>query len=338
MRKVFVFLSVLCSTFLLCFLPINSQTVYASSSQAEIAMELTTGTVLHSYNENKVLPMASTTKIMTAILTIEDCDLEKVVTIPKEAVGVEGSSVYLKSDEQISIKDLLYGLMLRSGNDCATALAILHSGSVRQFVDVMNTRAKEMGAENTHFDNPSGLPSEEHYTTAKDLCKIACYAMHNPTFAEVVATKNYHGDFRSFTNKNKMLSNYEGANGVKTGYTVKAGRCLVSSAKREGMDVVTVVLNCPDMYQRSCDILDECFQKYALLTLNKNNVFLCGGIPSVLDSDISAVIEKGETSLKVSPLKNLSEVKKGEITGQLTIYSQNSLIFRHNLYSIVSVK
>jgi D-alanyl-D-alanine carboxypeptidase (penicillin-binding protein 5/6) len=125
--------------------------------------------------------------------------------------------------------------MLRSGNDSAVSLAIYHSGSIQKFAAVMNERAKKIGAQNTNFTNPSGLPDDNHYTTAKDLCKIACYAMNNKTFREVVSTKNYRGKFRSFTNKNKMLTGYEGANGIKTGYTLKAGRCLVSSAKRNGM-------------------------------------------------------------------------------------------------------
>ena len=129
----------------------------------------------------------------------------------------------------------------------------------------MTMRAKQMGAENSNFKNPSGLPDSEHYTTARDLCNIACYAMKNETFANIVSTTNHTGKYRNFANKNKMLRLYEGANGVKTGYTVKAGRCLVSSAKRNGMNIVCVVLNCPDMYERSCEIFDTCFETYKML-------------------------------------------------------------------------
>ena len=242
----------LCFALVLCGICSGGGTMYASaSSSAEIAMELTTGEVLESGNADAKLPMASTTKIMTALIICEDCDLDEVITVPDAAVGVEGSSIYLKKEEQIDIRDLLYGLMLRSGNDSATALAIHHSGSVEKFVEVMNERAKQIGAENTNFKNPSGLPDNEHYTTARDLCEITRYALHNETFKEVVATKSYKGKFREYANKNKMLYNYEGANGVKTGYTVKAGRCLVSSAERNGMTVICVVLNCPVMYVRS---------------------------------------------------------------------------------------
>ncbi|MDE7265205.1 MAG: D-alanyl-D-alanine carboxypeptidase, partial [Clostridia bacterium] len=249
-----------------------------ASAQSEIAMELSTGTVLTEHNADAQLPMASTTKILTAIIIIEDCNLDEVITVPTEAVGVEGSSIYLKKDEQIDIRDLLYGLMLRSGNDSATALAIHHSGTVEKFAEVMTERANQMGAEHSNFKNPSGLPDSEHYTTARDLCKIACYAMNNPQFKQIVSTTNYNGNFRSFANKNKMLHKYEGANGVKTGYTVKAGRCLVSSAERNGMDVVCVVLNCPDMYERSCAIFDNCFKDYKLLDLNEDKVFMCNQV------------------------------------------------------------
>lgn len=233
----------------------------SASAGAEIAMELTTRTVLTESNADKRMPMASTTKIMTAIIIAEDCNLDEEITVPDAAVGVEGSSIYLKKDERIDVRDLLYGLMLRSGNDSAVALAIHHSGSVENFITVMNERAKRIGADNTNFKNPSGLPDDEHYTTARDLCNIACYAMNNEIFREVVSSKSHVGKFRSFENKNKMLYRYEGANGVKTGYTLKAGRCLVSSAERDGMDVVTVVLNCYDMYERSSAILDQCFMR-----------------------------------------------------------------------------
>ena len=174
--------------------------------------------------------MASTTKIMTALLICEDCNPDEVVIVPDKAINVEGSSIYLKKGEEIDIRDLLYGLMLRSGNDAANALALIHSGSLSAFADRMNERAREIGAADTSFKNPSGLPDEEHYTTARDLCKIACTAMNNALFREIVGTKSWHGKYRSYANKNKTLFNYAGATGIKTGYTLKAGRCLVSSA------------------------------------------------------------------------------------------------------------
>lgn len=306
-----------------------------ASAQAEIAMELTTGTVLTERNADAKLPMASTTKILTAIIIIEDCDLDEVITVPTEAVGVEGSSIYLKWDEQIDIRDLLYGLMLRSGNDSATALAIHHSGSVEKFADAMNERAKKIGAENSNFKNPSGLPDSEHYTTARDLCKIACYAMNNADFKQIVSTTNYSGKYRSFINKNKMLHKYDGANGVKTGYTLKAGRCLVSSAERNGMDVVCVVLNCPDMYERSCTVFDTCFDSFKLLKLNEDKVFICNQVLcKILKSQNKVINSNAEIDYKIKPLQKTLKIDGKKIVAELEIYNKNNLLFTEKLYSI----
>ncbi len=308
----------------------------SASAGAEIAMELTTRTVLTESNADKRMPMASTTKIMTAIIIAEDCNLDEEITVPDAAVGVEGSSIYLKKDERIDVRDLLYGLMLRSGNDSAVALAIHHSGSVESFVTVMNERAKRIGADNTNFKNPSGLPDDEHYTTARDLCNIACYAMNNEIFREVVSSKSHVGKFRSFENKNKMLYRYEGANGVKTGYTLKAGRCLVSSAERNGMDVVTVVLNCYDMYERSSAILDQCFYAYKLLELNENTVFMSDRVLCKLSKTQNLVVKNTDSlQIRIKPTATDKKIKKGDCVGVLEIYDANGLIFSDNLYSIV---
>ena len=234
------------------------------------------------------------------------------------------------------MRDLLYGLMLRSGNDSAVALAIHHSGSVESFVTVMNERAKRIGADNTNFKNPSGLPDDEHYTTARDLCNIACYAMNNEIFREVVSSKSHVGKFRSFENKNKMLYRYEGANGVKTGYTLKAGRCLVSSAERNGMDVVTVVLNCYDMYERSSAILDQCFYAYKLLELNENTVFMSDRVLCKLSKTQNLVVKNTDSlQIRIKPTATDKKIKKGDCVGVLEIYDANGLIFSDNLYSIV---
>lgn len=315
---------------------LNSPIRASANAGAEIAMELTTRTVLTESNADKRMPMASTTKIMTALIIVEDCDLDEEITVPDAAVGVEGSSIYLKKDERIDVRDLLYGLMLRSGNDSAVALAIHHSGSVENFVTVMNERAKRIGADNTNFKNPSGLPDDEHYTTARDLCNIACYAMNNEIFREVVSSKSHVGKFRSFENKNKMLYRYEGANGVKTGYTLKAGRCLVSSAERNGMDVVTVVLNCYDMYERSSAILDQCFYAYKLLELNENTVFMSDRVLCKLSKTQNLVVENTESlQIRIKSTVTEKKIKKGDRVGVLEIYDANGLIFSDNLYSIV---
>ena len=301
-----------------------------ASAQAEIAMELSTGTVLTESNAQAQLPMASTTKILTAIIVIEDCNLDEEITVPNEAVGVEGSSIYLAKDEKIDIRDLLYGLMLRSGNDSAAALAIHHSGSIENFATVMNERAKKMGAEHSHFKNPSGLPDNEHYTTAYDLCTIACYAMKNETFREIVSTTNYTGKYKNFVNKNKILYKYESANGIKTGYTLKAGRCLVSSAEQNSMDIVCVVLNCPEMYERSIDIFESCFKKYRLIKLNEGIVFNFNGKLCRLKNGESFVVENTDKiSYKIEPVENGED-----IIAELLIYNGNKLIFTGKLYNI----
>lgn len=332
MRKKLLLLFMLASAALLIIVNSFNTASGLADSGAEIAMELTTEKVLHESNADVKLPMASTTKIITAIIIIEDCKLDEVITVPDEAVGVEGSSIYLKKDEQIDVRDLLYGLMMRSGNDAACALAIHHSGTLEKFVEVMNKRVKEMGAKDTSLKNPNGLPDDGHFTTARDLCKIACYAMRNDTFKEIVSSKNHVGKFRSFASKNKMLQTYDGANGVKTGYTVKAGRCLVSSAERNGMDVVTVVLNCYDMYNRSSEILDKCFLGYKLLKLDENKVFMSGIVPcKLLKSENIVVKNAAKLHYEVKPTESN---KSGEVA-QLYLYDENGLIFTAKLYSII---
>ena len=303
-----------------------------ASAQSEIAIELTMGTILSENNANAKLPMASTTKILTAIIIIEDCNLDEEITVPDEAVGVEGSSIYLVKDEKIDIRDLLYGLMLRSGNDSAAALAIHHSGSIDNFASVMNKRAASIGAENSSFKNPSGLPDKDHFTTAHDLCKIACYAMKNETFKKIVSTTNYKGKYKSFVNKNKMLYKYEYANGVKTGYTVNAGRCLVSSAKKEDMDIVCVVLNCPDMYERSIQIFESCFKKFALVKLDTSKIFKCGDRLCHLKEPINFVIERKDTI--EYKIEYITDDSKDGAIANLNIYDEKKLIFSQKLYSI----
>lgn len=302
---------------------------------AEIAMELTSGYILEEKNADLRLPMASTTKIMTAIIIIEDCDLDEVITVPDAAVGADGSSIYLKEDEEIDVRDLLYGLMLRSGNDSAAALAIHHSGSIEKFAEKMNEKAAEIGAEDTNFKNPSGLPDDEHYTTARDLCRIAAYAMRNKTFKEVVSTSKYVGKFRSFQNKNKLLASYEGATGVKTGYTVKAGRCLVASAERNGMEAVCVVLDCPDMYGRCMELLDYCLKSHKLIKIDENKVFMSGIVPCKVSENVIIPVKIDEKiDFKVVPLNGGDAKDNDGAVAKLEIYGQKGLILSQNLYSI----
>ena len=262
MRKRLYFLWILylflCFT---CIFPLRltvNQGKAAIQGQAECVVEMNSGRILHEQNGEFRLPMASTTKILTAITVLECCkDIQEEICIPSDAVGVEGSSVYLQAGEHYTVQDLLYGLMLRSGNDCATALALHFGGTVSHFCVKMNLVAQKAGALSSHFENPHGLPCENHYTTARDLCYITRYAMKNKIFSRIVATKYYEP--KAWKNKNKLLFSYDGAIGVKTGYTKAAGRCLVSAAKRGERVVICTILNCPAMYERSAELLDEAF-------------------------------------------------------------------------------
>ncbi|MBF8983014.1 D-alanyl-D-alanine carboxypeptidase [Lutibacter sp. B2] len=251
--------------FFLCNTNLSYGNSYNNSASSAIVMEVKTGKILYEKNIKQSMAMASTTKIMTALLALENGDINKYIKIDNKAVGVEGSSIYLQHNEKVLMKDLIYGLMLRSGNDSAVAIASHVGGSVEKFIDLMNKKAKEIGAVNTHFMNPNGLHHKNHYTTAYDLALITREALLNKKFSEIVKTKlwiaNREG-YKYFYNKNKTLTQYEGGDGVKTGYTRAAGRCLVTSATRDGMQLICVVLNDPNWFNDSYSLLDYAFSEY----------------------------------------------------------------------------
>lgn len=226
------------------------------------------GLVLAEQAADEKRPMASTTKIMTALVVLESCPLDAVVTVPPEAVGVEGSSMYLYAGETLTVETLLYGLLLSSANDAAAALAIFHSGSLPAFAGRMNEKAAALGLSGTHFVNPHGLDDPEHYTTARDLSTLAAAALENETFARMATTKTHSapqentGVTRYFRNHNRLLRTYDGAVGVKTGFTKKSGRCLVSAAERDGLLLVAVTLNDPADWQDHTALYDAAFKTY----------------------------------------------------------------------------
>lgn len=325
-------------------------------AEAMLCLETNSGRVLYAKDEHKKLPMASTTKILTAILVIENNeDLNKKHLIPKEATRIEGSSIYLKEGEHLSVLELLFGLMLRSGNDAAVALAIITSGSVENFVKLMNDKCKSLGANDTHIVTVNGLHDDEHYTTASDLAKITAYAMKNKTFAEIVSTKeksisselDKKYGYRFLKNKNKLLKMVEGADGVKTGYTLKAGKCFVGSVTRGNMQVVCVVLNSKTTFDEATYLLEKAFKEYKMCKLfSKGN--LCEGeilngkqkqkVPVLIKEDIFFPLKADEIS-KVTgnvildenlsaPLEDDSEV------GRLEIKIENNLIFSQKLFTI----
>lgn len=260
----------------LCFLCLPSFAQAAevgTSARACVIIDEVSGRILLSHNETEALPMASTTKIMTALLAIERGDLDAPVTCSRTAFGVPGTSIYLSEGETLSLRDMLYGLMLASGNDAATAIAEHIGGTVSDFCAMMTARAAALGCQNTVFLTPHGLPKDGHYTTAYDLALIAREAMSQPFFREMVSTKRATIPWtgraydRVLNNKNKLLATYEGATGIKTGYTKKAGRCLVFGAERNGMRIIGVVLNCADWFDEAARLMDLAFERYEAVTM-----------------------------------------------------------------------
>lgn len=291
------------------------------SARIAVAYDRKSGRVIYGKNENKKTAMASTTKIMTAIILIEKSNLNKQVTVSAKAGGTGGSRLGLKKDDKIQMIDLLYGLMLKSGNDAAVAIAEAVGGSIDGFANLMNSKAKELGLENTHFVTPHGLDDPEHYTTAYELAKLADYALKNKTFAKVVNTQNYtvsiNGRPQTISNTNELLGYLDGVNGVKTGFTNNAGRCLVTSVKRNGFEIITVVLQADTKKIRTSDsiklieyvysnfelmdiraVVDEKFNRWCEINQNRIYVNKCKTnnlklYISELDNDIIPV-KKGD--------------------------------------------
>ena len=243
------------------FLPLKAQAV---SARRAYVLDAVSGRVLFEKNSSEQSLIASTTKIMTALVVCEQCNVLDRMRIPKEAVGIEGSSMYLREGEVLTLQELLYGLMLSSGNDAAVALAIYCGGTVEGFAEMMNDKARILGLTGTHFENPNGLDSPGHYSTARDLAVLASYAMENPIFAKTVSAKSVKIGERYLTNHNKLLWRVEGAEGVKTGFTKAAGRILVSSATRNGRRIIAVTLDDPDDWQDHASLLEEGFARYAV--------------------------------------------------------------------------
>lgn len=256
----------------LCLVSHVSASAPSVSARAAILIDAETGTVMYGKNENERLPMASTTKIMTALVVLENACLSDCVIIPQEAVGVEGSSVCIECGETLTVEELLYAMMLESANDAAAALAIHVGGSIDGFAEMMNERAKSIGLCDTSFANPHGLDDAEHYTSAHDLAAIAAEAMKNEDFSRIVSTYRQripYGEsgYRYLMNHNKLLKLYDGALGVKTGFTKKSGRCLVSAAKRDEMTLIAVTLCAPDDWSDHTRLLDYGFENYEIREL-----------------------------------------------------------------------
>ncbi len=343
---------------MLCITPTKLNVVNAGATyRAMCVLEGNTLQVLNEYNSTAKLAMASTTKIITAIVAIENCeDFNKTVTVADESVGIEGTSIYLRKNEQITMDNLLYGLILASGNDAAMALAYEIGGSEENFVNMMNEFVKRVGANNTHLANPHGLDAKDHYTTAYDLALITAYALNNDKFKEVVSTKTKvfgGGEYqtRYLRNKDKLLFSQEGCIGVKTGFTDNAGRCLVNACDRDGMRVISVVLNCGPMFEE-CDRLTEQALKYYTTKQFVAPYNFVGVVPvtdgdktevsvATLNGFTKTILKSEEDNYKVE--YNLSSglvapVTTETVVGDVKVYYNDKIIYAADLYSIDECK
>ncbi len=311
------------------------------SAQSAVLVDLSSGRLLYERNGFAKLPMASTTKIMTAILAIENCEPYELVTVSAAASEAEGSSLWLEIGERLTVKQLLLGLMLKSGNDAAVALAEHTAGSVASFVLLMNAKAKEIGMYNTSFETPNGLDSENHYTTAYDMAVLTRYAMRNSEFREIVGTKEAQIPWmgkewnRALKNHNKLLWLYDGCTGVKTGYTKKSGRCLVSTAMRDGRELVCVTLNAPDDWNDHEKLLDYGFSAYETSVLAEKGKawesisvgdeeirLLCG--ETFTTSLMIGGTEVAEYRSEIFPVS--LPIEQGQTLGRLYIFSEGEFL------------
>lgn len=309
------------------------------SAQSAILIDADSGRVLFEENAYERLGMASTTKIMTALTVLRLTDAAKTVTVPREAVGTEGSSVYLCEGEKMTVEQLLYALLLSSANDAAVALAICSAGSVEKFAEEMNAYATELGAHDTHFVNPHGLADSEHYTTAYDLALISRFALNNELLKTIFSTHkkalpfNGEENKRLAVNHNKLLKSYNGAIGVKTGYTKATGRCLVSAAERDGLTLICVTLNSPNDWQEHTALLDYGFENYSRYVFAASESFFYP-IPVVGGADnstrltntepLTLTVKRGEErNIDVTVMLNCrflyAPVKNGEKHGTVTV-------------------
>jgi D-alanyl-D-alanine carboxypeptidase len=305
------------------------------SAQSAVLMELESGQVLYQKDADRRLPMASTTKIMTALVALERMPLETVIRVSPLAVGVEGSSVYLYEGEVLTLEELLYAMLLESANDAAAAIAIAVGGSIEGFANLMNQKASDLGLTDTHFTNPHGLDHEDHYTTAKELALIAAEVLRHPELTTITSTRQKnisHGGnegIRLLINHNKLLRSCDGCIGMKTGFTKKSGRCLVSAAERDGMTLIAVTLNAPNDWNDHETMLDYGFSIYEAVTLCETGdyrapLWIESGTQSYVmvenqdDLTVSFPVDRGEIRVTVElPRFEFAPIAAHEQVGQL---------------------
>lgn len=340
----------------------SSQEEPSTNSKHIVVIDRKTLSVLYEKSSNEKTAMASTTKIMTCILALENSNLNKIVTVSKKAASVHGSTLGIKENMQLSMQDLIYGLMLRSGNDCAIAIAEEISGSVENFAILMNKKAKELNLENTNFVTPHGLDDPNHYTTAYELALLTNYALKNETFKNIVSCKNYTFNFdgypKSITNTNELLGNLSGVYGVKTGFTFDAGRCLVSSCKRDNLDIIVVVLGANTKKIRTQDsynLINYIFNNFQYVNVSKSIKESFENFNNYIDNSISLEKTTDIPKFKLEvldnydfPLKTNGEIKfntkiytiknfsykqsDGDEVGKLYLYNNNELLCEAKIF------
>lgn len=322
------------------------------SAQSAALLESQTGTVLYAHNADVPLPMASTTKIMTAAIVLELADLTAEVTIPASVTNIEGSSLYLTAGEVFTVEELLYGLMLESGNDAAAALAVAVAGDIESFVALMNDKAASLGLKSTRFANPHGLTASGHYTTACELARICAYALSIDGFETIVSTtsKRLEGEghvTRYLTNHNRLLNSYTGMIGVKTGYTAAAGRCLVTAARRDGMTLVAVTLNDRNDWADHRAMLDYGFSAFKLEKVCHNGESVAIPVENGKVKTVFAVCKRDVwlcLPTDVQPEKVYeaevasAPIKKGQRLAYLNAYANGTLVLRLPMYADSDVK
>ncbi|MDW5299859.1 MAG: D-alanyl-D-alanine carboxypeptidase family protein [Sedimentibacter sp.] len=312
------------------------------AAKSYIVIDADSGRIISSRNANEKLPIASTTKIMTTILSIENADnLTQKIEVPAFSTGIEGSSIYLKPRQMVSITDLLYGTMLRSGNDAAETLAAFTGRNSQEgFVSMMNDKAVEIGAYNTCFANACGLHDDNHYSTAYDLALISKYAMRNETFKEIVSTVKYKAESLNtiLYNKNKVVLEYEYGSGVKIGYTKAAGRCLVASAEKEGIEIIVVVLNDNDWFNDSYKLFDWAFENYKNYSIVEKNQYVgtaSDGKPVFISDSFTYLLtedEKNKVRFELNiTTPHIVNNKNNTIYGTYNIFLKNELIHTGSL-------
>lgn len=342
--------------FIICFIVtamvLSSTAVSAVSSSAKAAVVINadSGEIIYSQNCDERLPMASTTKIMSALLLCECADLDREITATKEMVTVEGSSMGLLAGDRVTLRDLIYGMLLPSGNDAANTAAIATSGSVEAFVDRMNKRAQDLGLKNTHFVTPSGLDADEHYTTAYELALIAREALKNPVFAKAASSKTatlYYGNppyRRTLTNHNKLLRYYDDIIGVKTGFTKKSGRCLVSAARKDGATVIAVTLNDPNDWQDHRALLDyglSQIKKFSITPEISETLTVLGSSEKLritADSAEFSLPVNAAPTYKISlPPFVYAPINKGDIVGKIDYYNKGTHMLSAPVFAAQSI-